>query len=249
MASDAPRPQMNGSEKAGAGRGRFWFALIVGAGGLGVLLLLGVWQATKYVAVSAQMAELEAQMAAAPIELTAAGFPDDPVYRRVAATGRFVDAAPLRMPITHARQGGDIYIYPFEVAGGERILAQVGFAPEGWSDRIALPEGEVRVVGVIDDPREVGAFTPEPDFAAGIVFARDVPTLAAHFDAAPLLLVLDAAPTGESRYPLPIPVVASPPVNHLGYAITWFSIAAIWAAMTALLLWGGGRSRRRERAS
>jgi surfeit locus 1 family protein len=27
------------------------------------------------------------------------------------------------------------------------------------------------------------------------------------------------------------------PNNHLNYAVTWFSLAAVWAGMTLLLLW------------
>lgn len=220
---------------------RLRFGLIMGVGGFALLILLGVWQATKYIAVSDQIPQLEARMEAEPLQLGRDPLPEDADYRRAEAVGRFVDMSPLRLGVTHMKQGGDILINAFELTSGGRILVQRGFAPEGWAAGLTPPTGEMRVIGVLVDPQEVGYFTPEPDFEQGVIFARDVPAMAAHFGAEPILLVEGSARLRAARYPEPIPVEVAIPNNHLGYAVTWFALAAIWAGMTALLIFGRGR--------
>jgi surfeit locus 1 family protein len=61
----------------------------------------------------------------------------------------------------------------------------------------------------------------------------------------PILLVLRSA-TPEIPSVLPIPVdTARIPNDHLQYAITWFSLALIWLAMTAFFL---GRKRPKQQS-
>jgi surfeit locus 1 family protein len=56
----------------------------------------------------------------------------------------------------------------------------------------------------------------------------------------PLLIVAREIPGDPvSARPIDTAVI---PNDHLQYAITWFSLAAIWSGMTALLVW---RIRRR----
>jgi surfeit locus 1 family protein len=44
--------------------------------------------------------------------------------------------------------------------------------------------------------------------------------------------------TGDAQGIAPVPVsVEGIPNNHRQYAITWFSLAAVWAGMTLYLLW------------
>jgi surfeit locus 1 family protein len=53
----------------------------------------------------------------------------------------------------------------------------------------------------------------------------------------PVLVVLREAPSEHSAIKL-MPVGTALIANdHLQYAITWFSLAFIWAAMTASFLW------------
>jgi surfeit locus 1 family protein len=40
--------------------------------------------------------------------------------------------------------------------------------------------------------------------------------------------------------PMPLDSAAVPN-DHLGYALTWFSLALVWAVMTGLFLWRGRR--------
>ncbi len=79
-------------------------------------------------------------------------------------------------------------------------------------------------------------YTPEPDREAELWFARDVPAMAAALDTEPVLIVRRAG--GELPGVTPWPVdTAGIPNDHLEYAITWFSLAAIWLAMTGFLVY------------
>ncbi|MEZ5867006.1 MAG: SURF1 family cytochrome oxidase biogenesis protein [Defluviimonas denitrificans] len=51
----------------------------------------------------------------------------------------------------------------------------------------------------------------------------------------PLLIVLKAS-EGDQARTAPVDTSAIPN-DHLNYAITWFSLALVWAGMTGFLLW------------
>jgi surfeit locus 1 family protein len=49
-------------------------------------------------------------------------------------------------------------------------------------------------------------------------------------------LIVAREPTGDGITPVPVNT-STIPNDHWGYAITWFLLAAVWAVMTAALLW------------
>ncbi len=59
--------------------------------------------------------------------------------------------------------------------------------------------------------------------------------MAATLDTWPVMLV--TASSDDPEAPLPLPVTVNIPNDHLQYAITWFSLAVVWAVMTGYLLW------------
>ncbi|CAM5534958.1 SURF1 family protein [Frigidibacter albus] len=124
----------------------------------------------------------------------------------------------------------------FETEDGRRILLDRGFLPEVGKD---LPRAAValRVTGNLHWPAEAGSNTPQPDLGRNIWFARDVPAMAAHLGAEPVLVVARGV-EGDAQGIIPVPVTtAGIPNDHLGYALTWFSLAGVWLGMTAYLLW------------
>lgn len=68
-------------------------------------------------------------------------------------------------------------------------------------------------------------------------FARDVPALAGALGTEPVMVVAREV-AGEAQGVVPVPVDASAiPNDHRQYAITWFSLAVVWAGMTVFFLW------------
>ena len=99
------------------------------------------------------------------------------------------------------------------------------------------------VTGNVHWPDEVDGFTPAPDLASEIWFARDVPAMAAHLETEPVLVIARTI-TGADARATPLPVTTEGiPNSHLGYAVQWFGLALVWAGMTAFFVW---RMQRRQ---
>ena len=98
----------------------------------------------------------------------------------------------------------------------------------------------VTVIGNLHWPDEVDGWTPEPD-ARGVFFGRDLEAIAEVLETEPVLVV--AREVSENDPPAtPLPVTTTGiPNNHLGYAVQWFGLAAVWAGMTIFFLWRTGR--------
>jgi surfeit locus 1 family protein len=124
-------------------------------------------------------------------------------------------------------------IAPFK--SGERTL----LIDRGFVSTIAKSTprqiGEMEITGNLHWPDEIDGYTPAPDMGENIWFARDVPALANELGTEPVLLIARSQ-TDPDITPLPV-VTAGIPNDHLQYAVTWFGLALVWAAMTGYFLW------------
>ena len=69
--------------------------------------------------------------------------------------------------------------------------------------------------------------------------------MAAALDTEPVLLIVRRQISGPGEGITALPVdTATISNNHLQYAVTWFSLAAIWLAMTGYLIWRMTRAPR-----
>ena len=213
--------------------------LLFGLVGAAILIGLGVWQVKRLHWKEAVLAGIETRIAAPPGPLPEAPDPVRDRYRPVTVTGRFTGAQ-LDV-LTSRRQAGAGYrvVAAFETDEGRAILVDRGFVPLAGRDRPRTVVGAT-LAGNLHWPDETDRFTPPPDQASGLWFARDVAAMAARLGTEPLLVVA-ATPTGDGITPWPVGTEGIPN-DHLGYAVTWFSLAGLWLGMTALLLW---RIRRR----
>ena len=71
--------------------------------------------------------------------------------------------------------------------------------------------------------------------ALGVLIDTTPPAMAATLKAEPVLVVA-RSDTGDGIEPMPVGTEGIPN-DHLQYAITWFSLAAVWLGMTVFLLW------------
>lgn len=211
---------------------RLLFLLTFGLIGTGILVSLGVWQVQRLAWKKDLLAGIAAQIDADPVPLQAAVEPEFQRYAPVEMSGRFEDGH-IRM-LASRKTIGPVHriIRPFEADGFGRVLVDTGWQPDGAKVR-AVPQDTLTLIGNLDAPIEADGFTPPPDLAADLWFARDVPAMARALDTRPILVVLRDAPQidlGVTPWPVD---TAGIPNDHLQYAITWFSLALIWAGMTA----------------
>ena len=220
------------------------FFLIIGLGGLAILLWLGTWQVQRLGWKETLLADMQTRITAEPVALPDMLDRERDRYLPVKAEGRFItgpETGPVRM-LASRRQIGAVYrhIAVFEQTNGRRILVDLGWTPAD-TPLEALPSDTLTVTGNLDWPRETDGFTPEPDLSAGLWYARDVGPLSAALGTAPILMVL-SQPAAPELNATPWPVDTSNiPNDHLQYAITWFSLAAIWVAMTLYFMRRKGR--------
>lgn len=213
--------------------------LLFGLAGAAVLISLGVWQVQRLAWKEGVLADIESKISATPADLPAEPEPQGHRYQPVTVTGSFGEDA-LRVLVSRKRVGaGYLIVSPF-LTDGRRILVDRGFLR--LDDALpAAPGGEVTVTGNLHWPDDRNSATPENDVAGNTWFARDIPQMSDTLNTEPVLVV--ARRMSKDDGPLtPMPVdTAGIPNDHLEYAVTWFSLAAIWLGMTFYYLRRAGR--------
>ena len=219
---------------------RWLLPLVLGTILAGILAALGVWQLDRMAWKNAQLAEIQRGIEQPPVPLPATVDPSMK-YLPVVVTGTTTGEEILILSGTHDLGGGYNVVSAFRTDDGRRIMVDRGFIPQD-DRRKPRPAVPLTIAGNLHWPDEKGSATPEPDLAAGIWFAREVPRMAAQLKTDPVL-VIAAAIRGDDQGVMPTPLnITGIPNNHLSYAVQWFSFAVICFGMTLALVW---RIRRR----
>lgn len=213
---------------------RMIFPLLIGLLGGAILISLGVWQVQRLAWKEGVLAEIAARITEAPVPLPATVDPVRDRYLPVTAEGRFTGEH-ADVLVSRKQIGPGIRVVEvFETAGGRRILVDRGFLPEDLRSAPRI-SGAAKVEGNLHWPEESDSFTPPPDTKTGLWFARDVAALSKALNTEATFIVA-RRPTGGEIEPMPVDT-SGIPNDHMNYAITWFSLAAVWLGMTAYLLW------------
>jgi surfeit locus 1 family protein len=214
---------------------RIVFPVVLGIAGCAVLVALGTWQLRRLEWKEAILAEIEAKIAAVPVALPEAPDPGRDGYLPVTVSGA-LGGEELHVLTSQKEAGPGYRVISVLTAGERRVMVDLGFVPEAAKDAGRMAEA-VTVTGNLHSPDETDGWTPAPDAARGIWFARDVPAMAAALGTEQVLVVAREV-TGSDPGVTPWPIdTAAIPNDHREYAITWFSLAAVWAAMAGLLAW------------
>ncbi len=196
---------------------------------------LGVWQIERLQWKLALIAQVQRNLQAPPMSAAQAlAMGQRAQYRRVALAGRFANSKESYVFGTDAN-GAPAYhvIAPFTLHDGRTLLVDRGMVPERLRDPRTRPAGELtgeqHIVGVWRVPDAPGLFTPAPNLARRIWYARNVAGIA-NADhvrvAAPVVVEADAAPN-PGGWPKGGQTVVTFRNEHLQYAITWFGLAAV----------------------
>ena len=216
--------------------GRIAFLIIVGAGGAAILLGLGIWQVQRLAWKQNLLAEIETRIAAEPVALPESLEPERDAYLPVEVTG-VLGTDHVRVLVSRKGAGAGYRVIRPLIRDTDRLLVDMGFIAVAEADALRFEDGPaVTIVGNLQWPQEVDSFTPEPDLDGNVWFARDVEALADHLGTDPVLVVRRDPPAASGPL-MPMPVdTAAIPNDHLQYAATWFSLAAIWSGMTIYFL-------------
>lgn len=222
---------------------RMIFPVILGLAGGAVLVSLGLWQVQRLAWKEGVLAEIAARIEAPPVALPAAPDPARDQYLQVELTGTFTGQG-LDVLVSRKQAGAGYRVIAVLETEGRRVLVDRGFLPERLRDspRPGPGAGRVALRGNLLWPDEVDGYTPPPDARTGLWFARDLPAMAQALGTEPVLVVQRAASLDDPAVQaMPVDTTGIPN-DHLGYAVQWFGLAAVWVGMTGFLLW---RIRRR----
>lgn len=216
---------------------RLWPVLAATVIGMAILITLGVWQVQRLQWKEALLAQLAANAAAPPVSLAEAAQRDDPEFVRVRFTGTYEHAAAKKMIATFERGQGWTVITPAVTADGYAVMVDRGRIPGQLGEAFDKPAGDVAIEGVIRTYRNGQAmFDPENDPKANIWYWWDVPAMLAASGLPeglkPYPYVVQLLPSAAAApFPRPDEPKANLANNHLGYALTWFGLAATLLAV------------------
>jgi surfeit locus 1 family protein len=205
---------------------------------LAVLLLLGfgAWQLQRLEYKTQFIEQMDRSLAAPPVNF--AGIPaaaPDWEWRRVRAEGLYLHDKEILLS-GRARLGrlGQELVTPLQLADGRIVLVNRGWVPmtRDGETEIARPQGPIEVVGRLRQPPRRGWFTPD-NLPAKDEWYRLLPNEVAQAQGlSDVLSVYVASEPGDAKgYPIAQDTVPSIHNGHRGYAIMWFSLAGLAAAM------------------
>ncbi len=228
---------------------------------MAVLLGLGAWQVNRLDWKTQLLADLAAAQAAPPMEAPAAPLP----FAHIAATGRLRPGAEalLGSEVRGTALGATL-IAVLDRDGAPPLLVLRGWVPVQPPGVIERPEGVVTVSGFALPSERPGALAARDDPAQRRFFTFDAPAIARALGAPEALpyglaAVIPAArgpapsgfgaptlPAARGPFPVAAPGFPAPRNPHLGYAVTWFGLAAAFASVFAVWAWrrvGGSANR------
>ncbi|MDR9812478.1 SURF1 family protein [Rhizobium hidalgonense] len=215
---------------------------------LSILISLGTWQVERLHWKEGLLADIAARQAAAPVPLAEieamAASGGDIEYRKVTATGRYINNKERHFFATWQGQTG-FYVYtPLELADARTLLVNRGFVP--YENK----EPEMRMQGQLTDQQTVTGLAraklpgkpswvvPDNDVAKNIFYWKDLDVMAESVGlekarVLPFFVDADSTPNPAG---LPIGGVTQVdlPNDHLQYAFTWYGLAAVLVVVVAI---------------
>lgn len=210
------------------------------------LLGLGYWQVERRAWKLDLIARVESR-----VHAPAAPIPPAPLwpssseardaYRHVFAEGRFLADGSVYTQAATELGGGYWLMTPLLLDDGSVLFVNRGFVPPEWRRRhsplpaAAPAAGRVRVTGLLRMSEPGGGFLRHNDPANDRWYSRDVDAMAKARGlgrVAPFFI--DAERGADPGPPVAGLTVIRFPNNHLMYAITWFTLAALMAGFLAM---------------
>lgn len=219
---------------------------------LAVLLDLGLWQLQRLKWKTALLAQIDENLAAQPIPL-----PDDIdikkwEYRKACTQGTFLHEREMYLFSTSLMGNPGYHVYtPFLQTTGAILIVNRGWVPNSRKDPMMRKEGQIttimKICGVLRSSRTQGWFVPDNDLTNNQWYSANVDEMAKAIkldNVLPFLLDANDAPN-PGGYPIGGQTRVDIPNNHLGYAITWFGLAAALLGVFSIFVMSHLRGHRR----
>jgi surfeit locus 1 family protein len=224
-----------------------WLPTLMTLLGIAILCALGAWQMHRLSWKEDLLRQMDAELSkdASQILLDSDDFRGEDDLKRGSVRGTYdFEKQILIGPRTFNNLPGRHVYTPLRLEDGTYILINRGWVPTDWTSAHETPEArdaaqrnaQGGIIGMLRRKWDGSPFTPDnkpeadkwykPDTQA-VAKAKNIPTL---HDA---LFMLEGTET-EGDYPIAVSTKATPPNNHLQYAIFWFTMAGILAVIFVL---------------
>ena len=131
---------------------------------------------------------------------------------------------------------GVFLLEPLLRAHAPAVLVDLGWVPASTTGRPAVTVAGTRtVVGYVRRPEHPALFTPAPDLATRQFYALEPVAIGRAVglgDGVAPFTVVALRQHGDPAFPAAETTLPRPPDNHLQYAVTWFTLAALTVVMT-----------------
>nr|WP_210273413.1 SURF1 family protein [Rhizobium leguminosarum] len=215
---------------------------------LAILISLGTWQVERLHWKEGLIADIAARQAAAPVSLAdieaMAATGGDIEYRRVTATGRYINNKERHFLATWRGETG-FYVYtPLELADGRVLFVNRGFVP--YENK----EPEMRMQGQLTDEQTVTGLAreklpgkpswvvPDNDVAKNIFYWKDLDVMAESVGLEKARVIPFFVDADSTLNPAGLPIggvtQVDLPNDHLQYAFTWYGLAAVLIAVVGI---------------
>lgn len=245
---------MSAADGRRLGRGRLAALTVAALAALAVLLALGTWQVQRLAWKSALIDRIDQRVGTPPVPVPPAERwsdlrPEDIEYLPVEAEGRFAAEVEFHVQIALTQPKGPyggigyFVLAPLVLDDGHVVIVNRGFVPTAMKDpasRSSPSEGGRVAVRGLARPAEVRSWVaPADDPARNVWFVRDPKVMASAAGIDPRLVApftIDAFAGPDGTLPQGGETVVAFTNNHLGYAITWYGLAAALVAVYATLV-------------
>jgi len=216
---------------------RVWPVVLLSLIGFAFLMTLGLWQVQRLQWKEGLLAQLAAKAAAQPVDLATAesmaARGEDLEFTKVRFRASFKHDAWMKMISAYQGGQGWTIITPAIESDGYAVIVDRGRLPGQRLEHFDKPQGEQELTGVIRTyARGQGYFDPQNDPRGNYWYWWDIPAMLAASELPPGLksfpYAVQLLPGGNAsaEFPEPPPPRTELSNNHLGYAITWFGLAA-----------------------
>jgi surfeit locus 1 family protein len=223
---------------------------------LAILLTLGTWQVERLHWKERLLADIAERRATDPVPLAqierqiTAG--ENIEYSRVSLSGTFDHGKERHFFATFEGQTGFFVYTPLMLADGRALFVNRGFVPYEMKDPATRPQGQVtgeqHLTGYARTPliQKPSMIVPDNVPEKNMFYWKDIGAMAssAGIESGQLVAIfvdVDASVTNPGGWPKGGVTLFDMPNNHLQYAVTWFGLAFVLAAMVCGMWW---RSRR-----
>jgi cytochrome oxidase assembly protein ShyY1 len=223
-----------------------------------VLVSLGQWQLSRKVWKETLIDAMTQRLAAAPQDLPPPEkwgelTPDNAEFRRVKLRGEFIPVRDTYAYVAGSALRNDIkepgyFVFrPVRLANSKLVTVNRGYVPLEYTQQ--TPGGESEVTGYIRFPEPKSWFVTESSSGGDTWFIRN-PQLMAKArgwgEVAPFYIDQEL-PVPASGLPKPSALSVTLRNDHLGYALTWFGLAATLVGV--FLAWLIARRRNKDNSA